>query len=529
MSSSDTLLCQNKIYSIEHIKTKHQIFTDNATYSHNNIPRDIPESHIYQKEDTEEIVTVVKNIQQEVELVTISNKILSETISLTMISPKYPRIFAEVKESDYDYDELNRKFRYDESEEHNYIDRHLSNLFQTPNKERNAEETCSSYKVVELAVAYESSFCKHYGGKEGANQRVAKIIAGVNNLYKNHVCMKVRLSHLEGYCDSNIDPYKQYVDMHLSGCDHESLVHYVGDYWNENRRNIHRDAMHLFSGTKLDGKIVGCALKQTICNLAGAYGVSHITFTESESLQAGLVAHELGHNLGASHYEDESGYIMYGDIGIGSKGFSDESLNAIRFALSRTTCIHDESQPTPSPTPPMISNETKYCRFFVDITDINPPQTSVNVDSMVDVMKDATNAAINNEDINMSFRDYKLEKKEKESSDKLYNFNFAVQSNMPCAGSCDIVNKTKETIKNDFEKNFDEEMKKAADIYEVTHLFRHAYVDVTTSVYTSKAITTTSPSPTPKQTFYPTRIWKNPTPSLCRNKIQSLINLFLPK
>lgn len=527
MSSSNTLLCQNKIYAIEDVKTKLQIFTENATYWHNGIPRNIPESNIYQKEDTEEIVTVVKNVQQEVELVTISNKILSETTSLSIISPKYPRIFAEVQESDYDYDELNKKFHYGESEEHNDIERNLSNLFQIQSGERRAEVACSSYRVVELAVAYESSFCKHYGGEEGANQRVNWIIAGVNNLYKKHACIKVRLSHLEGHCDSNIDPYKQYVDMYRSGCGNEGLVDGVREYWNENRRHIHRDVMHLFSGTKLesDGKTVGCAYTGTICN-SFAYGVNHISYTESASLQAGLVAHELGHNLGADHYDGEKGYIMNGNINIGSKGFSDDSIKAMDHEISRTTCVHDDliqSQPTPSP---IHSPSSSYGRISVDIRDIDYPGTSENENRMLLVVKDAANGAINNENRNMRLSDYNLKKIEK--GDKSYQYNFAVQSNIPCAGDCDIAKEVTETIKYDFEKNFDVEMKKAADYYEVNHLFRYAHVDITTIEYTKGPTNPTpSPSSSPKVTLYPTINWEDQDPSLCRNKIQSLIKRFL--
>ena len=363
MSSSNTLTCQGKTYAIDDIKTKLQIFTENATYRHNGFSSEIPESNIYQREDTEETITVVKNLQQEVELVTVSNKISKETVSLNIISPSHPRIFAQVEESDYDYNEINKIFNYDQSDDHNNTERNLSNSFQTQSRQRKTEAVCSSYKVVELAAAYESSFCKHYGGKDAANQRVQSIIAEVNDKYKMHACMKVKLSHLEGYCDSNSDPYKGF-RLNRSGCTNDGgLLDDVEEYWNKNRNDVHRDAMHLFSGTHFDDGYSGCASTMSICTNK-AYGVSRIRRNESVNLQALLVAHELGHILGASHYDNEKGFIMNSAIGSDSKGFSDESINVMNYVMSRTSCIHDE-RAQPQLTPPAIySPTTTNCKII---------------------------------------------------------------------------------------------------------------------------------------------------------------------
>ena len=508
ISSSNTLICGGKEYAIDDVKTKLQIFTENATYRHNGLSSNIPESNIYQTENTKEIVTVVKNSQQEVELLSVSNKISKETASVSIISPKYPGIFAEVGESDYDYDEINNQFQLDQSEEHNDTERNLSNSFQTQSRQRKTEAVCSSYKVVELAAAYESSFCKYYGGKEGADQRIKLIIAGVNDKYKMHACIKVRLSHLEGYCDSNSDPYKK-LNSNLSGCSGDGLLDDVGRYWKKNREDIPRDVMHLFTGTGFKDEkynIVGCATTGTICNSGRAFGVNHITYNRSVNLQAVLVAHELGHNLGARHYDDEHGFIMNSSIQKASNGFFEGTVQRIEDTISQTSCIHKELPQSPPPvsttfSPSISGTKLEDGRVSIDIKNIDAPETNENKNRMILVVKGAVNAAINNEKINMIFSDHKLIKVE--TDDNLYNYNFVVKANMHCDGGCDIGKEVKDSIKINFEKNFDTEMRKAADDNQIKHLFRNAQVDINSFTYSSL----------PKVA--------------CRNTMQSLIKRFM--
>ena len=167
---------------------------------------------------------------------------------------------------------------------------------------------CSEYKVVELAVAAESSFCWAYGGGwHGAVAAVQRIVGDVSAEYEmNGLCYKVQASHIEVWCDWRTDPYRSGVAMNKSGCGDYGLLQYFQNYWNRNRAWVKRDMAQLFSGSGLErfaggGSIIGCAYIGTTCNYSAAYGVNYVTYTGNTVAQANLVAHEMGHVLGMYH------------------------------------------------------------------------------------------------------------------------------------------------------------------------------------------------------------------------------------
>ena len=83
-----------------------------------------------------------------------------------------------------------------------------------------------SFKVIDLAVAYESSFCSQNGSSEdSSNHKVVEIIAGVSQRYQQvRLCTKVKIAYIEGYCNSATDPYKNFVDLNNSGCDNNNRL-----------------------------------------------------------------------------------------------------------------------------------------------------------------------------------------------------------------------------------------------------------------------------------------------------------------
>lgn len=88
------------------------------------------------------------------------------------------------------------------------------------------------------------------------------------------------------------DPY--------TSSDDSTLLHQFKDYWNAHRSDVGRDLAHLFTGRDLDGATIGIAFVATACERNFAYALS-----QDHSLMVKIVAHEIGHNLGAGH--DSSG------------------------------------------------------------------------------------------------------------------------------------------------------------------------------------------------------------------------------
>ena len=109
---------------------------------------------------------------------------------------------------------------------------------------------CDSYRVVEVAVAVESSFCTTTGGEANAYSTVESIMADVSADYEmDGLCFKAVIAHYESHCEEASDPYKDGVDLNQSGCGATGLLQFVQDYWVAERNDVERDLVQLFSGT----------------------------------------------------------------------------------------------------------------------------------------------------------------------------------------------------------------------------------------------------------------------------------------
>lgn len=91
-----------------------------------------------------------------------------------------------------------------------------------------------------------------------------------------------------------------------AGCGAEyGMLDEFQDEWNANQGAIVRDVAALMTGKNLVGTTIGCAYVGVVCNTGGAYSINEARFTTNFSLRVALVAHELGHNWGASHCDGD--------------------------------------------------------------------------------------------------------------------------------------------------------------------------------------------------------------------------------
>ena len=90
--------------------------------------------------------------------------------------------------------------------------------------------------------------------------------------------------------------------------------------------------------------IVGNGFLGVGCKKKYAYAVNEVTWTDDLALKASLVAHELGHNMGASHVESSgcSHFIMESDITDGSSGFHDDSKASMGDYSGKVSCLRTE-------------------------------------------------------------------------------------------------------------------------------------------------------------------------------------------
>jgi hypothetical protein len=103
------------------------------------------------------------------------------------------------------------------------------------------------------------------------------------------------------------------------------------------------NAYHLFTGKDIEGTTVGIAYVGAVCFSPNyAFGVTQ----HYGLLTANIFAHELGHNLGASHDPSAPGSIMYPSISWGEAHFSPKSVSDISTFLSYFGfCLSNENLP----------------------------------------------------------------------------------------------------------------------------------------------------------------------------------------
>jgi len=359
ISKQNTATYSGKIFSLEGKPL--DVFTSDATYMRDGVFAAIPTINTLQNIDGDDIVTITKNPDGQIKNVIIFNKKIKNTVELVNVGVG---VLGTIQPKDFDLKHLNRKFRYGES---NNTEPKSKDIVYTVDAsgETRAKSSCVSFRKIDLAIAYESSFCAaHSSNSVDADNAATSLVGLVSTMYEQEdLCVKVKISHLEGYCDPATDPYTQYVNLNNSGCSSDGLLQGFGEYWNRNRVGVARDTAHLLSGTGLecdsDGScVIGCAGLGVTCYLEEAYGVNHATFSSSDVLNAVLVARELGHNNGADLYF-RPGYVMYPIVGPTPNGFSSTSIDAFNQRFSSTSCIGRFAPP--GPTASLGASPTSTC------------------------------------------------------------------------------------------------------------------------------------------------------------------------
>jgi len=215
------------------------------------------------------------------------------------------------------------------------------------NRNRKLQQGCSSYKVVEVAIAYDSSFCSQVarGSPDTARSVVEEAIARAALLYEE-ICIRVRLSHLEGYCSADQDPYRTAMATNDIGCSNRrGALQVFQDIWQTSRSNINRDTAHLFYGTNFPSSAIGCASTPALCN-SRSYGVNQMSVSSNPIIRGNLFAHELGHNMGSPHVSDPNNsgnFLMEPSLNSASSGLSSQSTRSIQNYVNQRSCVSTEN------------------------------------------------------------------------------------------------------------------------------------------------------------------------------------------
>ena len=102
------------------------------------------------------------------------------------------------------------------------------------------------------------------------------------------------------------------------------------------------DVRHLFSGREIQGSTIGIAYVAAACTAQGRYGVG-LSNSVSPGLQPYLAAHEIAHNLSATH-DQEAQSIMNPAITEANNRFTPQTISSIYDFVSTTgSCLASDA------------------------------------------------------------------------------------------------------------------------------------------------------------------------------------------
>lgn len=227
---------------------------------------------------------------------------------------------------------------------------------------------CSSLTVIEVAIEYDFTFCAEFGfDAQQAEDEIERILAVSSFMFYEieDLCFRLELSHLDGFCDPQDDPYNAMYNspesnFGNSGCEVAGvgMLWLMGPFWVAHRKEVTADIVHLFQGRAFtdNGSTVACAFIGVVCNPLYGYAVNGMFWGSGSNPLTRVVVftHELGHNCGALHapVDHSAIYVMEPFVSTGEDGFSDDSKSVLKQRTEGRVCVEQIAVPRrPSQAP----------------------------------------------------------------------------------------------------------------------------------------------------------------------------------
>ena len=150
-------------------------------------------------------------------------------------------------------------------------------------------------RQAELATEADYDYVSFFGSSAAANAEILNIMNQVDGLYRQKLGITFLVNYQHSWASSD-DPY--------SASAADQMLYEFTNYWNANMAGQTRDLAHLWTNRTMEGNIAGIAWLSTVClDVTHSYGVSERI---SGSAKYAIAAHEIGHNFGASHPDDQN-------------------------------------------------------------------------------------------------------------------------------------------------------------------------------------------------------------------------------
>jgi hypothetical protein len=166
------------------------------------------------------------------------------------------------------------------------------------------EEQFAPMPEAEVATEADFEFFQGSGNSAAtANADILSIMTQVDGIYEAQLGMSMRVV-FQRVWETNTDPYTL--------TDAADALFELADSYDDSFPGAPpaRDLTHMFTGKEFDGSTIGIAFTGVVCDFApAAYGISESKFngpTTPFAQRVGVTAHEIGHNFGASHPNQET-------------------------------------------------------------------------------------------------------------------------------------------------------------------------------------------------------------------------------
>ena len=215
-------------------------------------------------------------------------------------------------------------------------------------------ETGNCYRV-ELAIASDWLMFQHYGTVNAVENHNIGVINNVNTNYDNEFSDELNFYIVEQWVStcSTCDPW-------TSSTNPNTLLNSFTD-WGPSGFNTTHDLGELWTKRDLDDSVIGIAWLDGICT-PDRYHVLEDFSTNSNFLRV-LAAHEIGHNLDATHDPQGSPTIMAPAVN-NTNTWSSQSVSEINATILQIDppngCLAVCPPPAP-PTPAFTANLTTLC------------------------------------------------------------------------------------------------------------------------------------------------------------------------
>lgn len=207
--------------------------------------------------------------------------------------------------------------------------------------------TASRPKIVEVAVAFDTTFCAQFAGVKSAAVGALQAMFDETNIpYRRDTCVELALVDVEGACGSKSNDAYAFIETGMQTQAVAARAGYIYEqfrkFFTNNRRNVQRDTAFFLFNYDDGTRTAGLAGWPSTCNNRG-YGWV-------KGMDPYVLAHEVAHNLNCAHDPDSG--IMKPVVDSSQRFFSPLSIATIkdyiedggveRFQMS-SQCITDDA------------------------------------------------------------------------------------------------------------------------------------------------------------------------------------------